>query len=200
MKSRFAGALLALLLAIGVGRASAATVSLESAAMGPTGAGQDLSANFAVDAAGATWNVDAGHALGTANDVTFTVNVSDYAGNPAIQRTLTVDGYETTLAVNHLAPFLLTHMLRERLLAAGSARIVNVASDAHRFVARGARAVAARRGGADRGLQRAALELGVTLLCLGELGARRVDLGAGQHAILHGDDVAGLHRRALGEG
>jgi NAD(P)-dependent dehydrogenase (short-subunit alcohol dehydrogenase family) len=56
------------------------------------------------------------------------------AGLVMRQRVLTVDGYETTLAVNHLAPFLLTHLLRERLLAADAARVVNVASDAHRFV------------------------------------------------------------------
>jgi retinol dehydrogenase 12 len=59
------------------------------------------------------------------------------AGVVMTQRTLTADGYETTLAVNHLAPFLLTHLLRERLLASGPARIVNVASDAHKFVPRG---------------------------------------------------------------
>jgi retinol dehydrogenase-12 len=56
------------------------------------------------------------------------------AGVVMTQRTLTVDGHETTLAVNHLAPFLLTHLLRERLLAGAPARVVNVASDAHRFV------------------------------------------------------------------
>jgi len=56
------------------------------------------------------------------------------AGVVMTERTLTPDGYETTLAVNHLAPFLLTHLLRERLLASGAVRVVNVASDAHRFV------------------------------------------------------------------
>jgi retinol dehydrogenase 12 len=56
------------------------------------------------------------------------------AGLVMRERVLTSDGYETTLAVNHLAPFLLTHLLRERLLASESARIVNVSSDAHRFV------------------------------------------------------------------
>ena len=55
------------------------------------------------------------------------------AGVEMTRRTLTVDGHETTLAVNHLAPFLLTHLLRERLLAGAPARVVNVASDAHRF-------------------------------------------------------------------
>jgi len=55
------------------------------------------------------------------------------AGVAMTERVLTVDGYESTLAVNHLAPFLLTHLLRDRLIA-GAARIVNVASDAHKFV------------------------------------------------------------------
>src|SRR5215472_15131942 len=55
------------------------------------------------------------------------------AGVVMTERTLTADGYETTLAVNHLAPFLLTHLLRDRLLASGRARVVNVASDAHRM-------------------------------------------------------------------
>jgi NAD(P)-dependent dehydrogenase (short-subunit alcohol dehydrogenase family) len=45
----------------------------------------------------------------------------------------TVDGIETVFAVNHLAYFLLTHLLLERLCAAPRARIVNVASEAHRF-------------------------------------------------------------------
>ena len=45
----------------------------------------------------------------------------------------TVDGFEETLAVNHFAPFLLTGLLLPALQRAPSARIVNVASDAHRF-------------------------------------------------------------------
>ncbi len=56
------------------------------------------------------------------------------AGVVMTERQLTVDGYETTLAVNHVAPFLLTHLLREPLLAGAPSRIVNVASDAHHFV------------------------------------------------------------------
>lgn len=48
----------------------------------------------------------------------------------------TIDGIETTFAVNHLAYFLLTHLLLERLKASAPARIVNVASDAHKFVNR----------------------------------------------------------------
>ena len=56
------------------------------------------------------------------------------AGVVNTQRQETVDGYEETFAVNHLAPFLLTGMLLPLLEAAAPARIVNVASDAHHFV------------------------------------------------------------------
>jgi retinol dehydrogenase-12 len=54
------------------------------------------------------------------------------AGCGNFSRTVTTDGYETTFAVNHLAPFLLTNLLLERLKASVPARIVNVASRAHR--------------------------------------------------------------------
>ena len=45
---------------------------------------------------------------------------------------LSADGFELTFAVNHLAPFLLTNLLLERLRASAPARIVTVASEAHR--------------------------------------------------------------------
>jgi NAD(P)-dependent dehydrogenase (short-subunit alcohol dehydrogenase family) len=50
---------------------------------------------------------------------------------------LSEDGYELTIAVNHLAPFLLTNLLLDRLRASTQrdepgARIVTVASQAHR--------------------------------------------------------------------
>jgi NAD(P)-dependent dehydrogenase (short-subunit alcohol dehydrogenase family) len=41
------------------------------------------------------------------------------------------DGYEMTFAVNHLAPFLLTHLLLTRLRATPGSRVVNVSSVAH---------------------------------------------------------------------
>jgi NAD(P)-dependent dehydrogenase (short-subunit alcohol dehydrogenase family) len=47
-------------------------------------------------------------------------------------RRLTQDGVELTWAVNHLAPFLLTTRLLERLIASAPSRIITTASDAHR--------------------------------------------------------------------
>jgi NAD(P)-dependent dehydrogenase (short-subunit alcohol dehydrogenase family) len=48
------------------------------------------------------------------------------------KRTVTVDGIETTFAVNHLAPFLLTNLLLDVLEASAPARIVNVTSSGER--------------------------------------------------------------------
>jgi NAD(P)-dependent dehydrogenase (short-subunit alcohol dehydrogenase family) len=53
------------------------------------------------------------------------------AGVVLSERTETVDGYESTFAVNHLGPFLLTTLLLPRLVESAPARIVNVASTAH---------------------------------------------------------------------
>ncbi len=55
------------------------------------------------------------------------------AGVINLRHTTTVDGIETVFAVNHLAYFALTVLLLGRLKASAPARIVNVASEAHRF-------------------------------------------------------------------
>ena len=53
------------------------------------------------------------------------------AGSVNGQRSVTEDGIERTFAVNHLAPFLLTHLLQPALQANAPARVVTVASTAH---------------------------------------------------------------------
>ena len=56
------------------------------------------------------------------------------AGIVNTKRRQTVDGIEETFAVNHLAYFLITNLLLERIKSSAPARIVNVASEAYKFV------------------------------------------------------------------
>jgi NAD(P)-dependent dehydrogenase (short-subunit alcohol dehydrogenase family) len=53
------------------------------------------------------------------------------AGVILLQRQLSEDGMEMSFAVNHLAPFLLTNLLLDRLKQSAPARIVNVSSTVH---------------------------------------------------------------------
>lgn len=54
------------------------------------------------------------------------------AGLIAARNRKTEDGLELMFATNHMSYFVLTHLLLERLRAAGAARIVSTASEAHR--------------------------------------------------------------------
>jgi NAD(P)-dependent dehydrogenase (short-subunit alcohol dehydrogenase family) len=56
--------------------------------------------------------------------------LANNAGALFTSRHVTPDGFEQTFALNHLAPFLLTRLLTERLVAS-RARVVTTASDAH---------------------------------------------------------------------
>jgi NAD(P)-dependent dehydrogenase (short-subunit alcohol dehydrogenase family) len=55
--------------------------------------------------------------------------LANNAGALFASRKVTAEGLERTFALNHLAPFLLTWLLRDRL---GGGRVVTTASDAHR--------------------------------------------------------------------
>jgi NAD(P)-dependent dehydrogenase (short-subunit alcohol dehydrogenase family) len=57
--------------------------------------------------------------------------LSNNAGTASGRRELTVDGFERTFAVNHLAPFLLTQLVLDLLVAAPAARVVNTVSETH---------------------------------------------------------------------
>lgn len=54
------------------------------------------------------------------------------AGIALTRRAVTEDGLEKVFAVNYLAPFLLTNLLLEMLIANAPVRVVNVAGDFHR--------------------------------------------------------------------
>ncbi|MEI6124650.1 MAG: SDR family oxidoreductase [Bacteroidota bacterium] len=49
-----------------------------------------------------------------------------------MERKISTDGIEMNFAVNHLAPFLLTNLLLDIIMNNGSARVINVASGAHK--------------------------------------------------------------------
>ncbi len=74
----------------------------------------------------------AGDLLATEPRIDVLVN---NAGAMFQKREVTEDGLERTFALNHMAYFVLTNLLRDRLVASSPARIVSVASDAHRGVA-----------------------------------------------------------------
>jgi NAD(P)-dependent dehydrogenase (short-subunit alcohol dehydrogenase family) len=55
------------------------------------------------------------------------------AGIHSTTLTTTPSGMETVFCVNHLAPFLLTHLLLDRMKASAPSRIIQVNSEGHRF-------------------------------------------------------------------
>ena len=59
------------------------------------------------------------------------------AGLMLDQRAESAQGHEMMFATNHLGPFLLTSLLTDQVVAAPHARIINVASVAHRLAPRG---------------------------------------------------------------
>jgi NAD(P)-dependent dehydrogenase (short-subunit alcohol dehydrogenase family) len=55
------------------------------------------------------------------------------AGADFAKRTVSSDGFEMVFQVDHLAPFVITHILKEKLKAQKKCRIIFVNSEAHRF-------------------------------------------------------------------
>lgn len=119
------------------------------------------------------------------------------AGVISVRRTLTVGGLEVMFATNHLGPFLLTGLLRGLLELSAPARVVTVASAAHRPV----RAIPwddLARGGPGGNEQAYGLSKLANILFTAEL-ARRLD-GTGVTAnCLHPGFVrTGLGREVTG--
>jgi retinol dehydrogenase-14 len=129
----------------GIGRATAAGLAALGARVGITGSDEARTKTAAAEIAIDTGNpqVDpfsadlssqaqvrslAAAVLGMYPRLDVLVN---NAGTFANSRHVTADGLERTFAVNHLAPFLLTELLLDRLKASAPARIITVSSAAH---------------------------------------------------------------------
>ena len=129
----------------GIGKATAAGLAALGARVGITG--RDLArteaaavsiraapGSPAVDGFAADMSVQAGvrrlaaQVLDTYPRLDVLVN---NVGGFWAHRHVTADGLERTFALNHLAPFLLTSLLLDRLTASAPARIVTVSSGAH---------------------------------------------------------------------
>jgi retinol dehydrogenase 14 len=128
----------------GIGRAAAIRLSAMGARVGITGRDRDRanaaasavareSGNPAVDVFVGDLSSQtevrrlAGEVLATYPRLDVLLN---NVGGFWAHRHVTADGFEHTFALNHLAPFLLTGLLLERLIASAPARIVTVSSDA----------------------------------------------------------------------
>ncbi|KAL2822817.1 hypothetical protein BDW59DRAFT_149222 [Aspergillus cavernicola] len=59
--------------------------------------------------------------------------VVNNAGIMAVDFSLSPEGYENQFATNHLAHFLFTNLIMDKILASPSPRVVNVSSDGHRL-------------------------------------------------------------------
>ncbi len=128
----------------GIGKATAIGLAAMGARVGITGRDLDRTKAAAADIARQTGNqaVDAfGADLSSQAEVRrlaaevlatyprLDVLVNNVGGSWA-HRHVTADGLEHTFALNHLAPFLLTHLLLDRLKASAPARVVNLSSGA----------------------------------------------------------------------
>lgn len=106
------------------------------------GRGEEVRRQLAADGGGGTVHVVRGDLASLAEVRRAAAEIADrfprvdvLVNNAATftrRRAETADGLEMQLAVNHLAPFLLTRLLLDPLRAAGAARVVALSSEAHR--------------------------------------------------------------------
>jgi NAD(P)-dependent dehydrogenase (short-subunit alcohol dehydrogenase family) len=99
------------------------------------------------------------------------------AGAMFATRQLSADGVELTWALNHLAPFLLTTLLLERLQSSAPARVVTTASDAHRGAHIPFDDLNAERSYGRRGFNRYGQTKLANILFTAELGRRLAGTG-----------------------
>jgi NAD(P)-dependent dehydrogenase (short-subunit alcohol dehydrogenase family) len=123
----------------GLGLATARALARDGATVVITGRSAERCEAAAAETSAADWIVadfgDLSQAAALADEFKRRYDRLDVLVNNAgavfQRRQLTAAGVEKTLAVNHLAPFLLTTRLLDTLAASAPARVVNVTSGAH---------------------------------------------------------------------
>ncbi|MCE7001536.1 SDR family NAD(P)-dependent oxidoreductase [Kibdelosporangium philippinense] len=120
----------------GIGAAGARKLAALGANVAVVGRSKEKTTKIAKEIGGTPYFAD----FAKLDDVRRVADQLDYphidilannAGLMSESRVLTPDGMEITFQVNHVAPFLLTHLLTDRLVAAPAARVITTASAAH---------------------------------------------------------------------
>jgi NAD(P)-dependent dehydrogenase (short-subunit alcohol dehydrogenase family) len=110
-------------------------------------------------------------------------------------RGTTVDGFEPAFGVNHLGHFLLTTLLLDRLRASAPARVVNVASRAHRRVRGIDWAAVTAPKATTTGLREYSVSKLANILFSAELGRRLAGTGVTTYALHPGVIATEIWRR-----
>ena len=111
-----------------VGRSASRTKAAEALIRASAAPGAEVSTHLADLASQAAVRKLAADILARYGKLDVLVN---NAGAMHTTRQVSADGIELTWAVNHLAPFLLTKLLLDRLKASAPSRVITTASDAH---------------------------------------------------------------------
>jgi len=111
-----------------VGRSASRTKAAEALIRASAASGVEVSTHLADLASQAAVRKLAADIVARYGKLDVLVN---NAGAMHTTRQVSADGIELTWAVNHLAPFLLTKLLLDRLKASAPSRVITTASDAH---------------------------------------------------------------------
>ena len=110
------------------------------------------------------------------------------------KREVSADGIELTWAVNHLAPFLLTSLLLERLKASAPARVITTSSDAHKGATIPFDDMAGERSWGGMGFSRYGETKLANILFTAELARRLEGTGVTANAFHPGFVASGFNR------
>jgi NAD(P)-dependent dehydrogenase (short-subunit alcohol dehydrogenase family) len=120
------------------------------------------------------------------------------AGAVFEKRDESVDGVELTWALNHIAPFLLTELLLERLKESAPARIVTTTSDAHKGAEIPWNDINCERSYGNRGFKRYGQSKLANILFTSELARRLEGTGVTANCFHPGLVATGFNRNNSG--